>query len=159
MKIDFATSVQKKLIALDQVTVLRLMAQKHGIAHFPESGETVVSPLLRLRDWDEWWMQAHWTPLYGLGVGAFINSGGGELQMMGMQAASTSEFETRFEEALANPEWVSRHAERARREMLAEVGFAEFCMEIAWEKALKIPATHPARRWRATSIYRLSHEA
>jgi hypothetical protein len=159
MKIAFATQIKNGIIELDQTEVLRLMGDHQGIAVFPQSGKTVISPLLRLRDWDRRWMPAHWTPTHGLGVGAFVNSGGAELQMMGMQAANSSEFENRFEEALANPQWVATHAESARREMLSKVEFAALCMELAWEKALNIPPTHHMRRWRATSVFRLSRDA
>jgi hypothetical protein len=114
LKIDFVTPVKQKITTLDQVGVLRLQAQHLGIAYFPQADETVVDSLLTWRLWDERGVQAHWMPKFGLAAGAYVNLNGAELQIMAMQEASHSEFDNAFEEALADPLWVARHAEIAR---------------------------------------------
>lgn len=155
MNIDFAAPIQKKIVALDRISVLRLQADDSGIAYFPHSGETKLDPLLTQHLWNEPGVQAHWMPKFGLGVGAYVNPDSATLQLMSLQRAARSEFENALEEALADPVWVARHAEIAREAMLAEVQSAAFFMEIAWEKAMEIPATHHLNRWRATSIFGL----
>ena len=152
LKVDFVTPVRQKITRLDQVGVLRLQAQHLGVAYFPQADETVVDSLLTQRLWDERGVQAHWMPKFGLAAGAFVNLNGAELQIMAMQEASHSEFENAFEEALADPLWVARHAEIARESMLSKVQFAAMCMEFAWQRAMKIPETRPLERWRAMSI-------
>ncbi len=156
MTIQFAPPIRKKLTELGDYDVIRLQADDYGLAYFPECGETVVSPLLVQRYWNNWPIHAHWMPIHGLGVGAYVNSNSAEFQMMGWREADSNQFETRFEEALADPVWVAEHAERARAEMLSQVEFAADLMEFLWEKAMNIPATHLARRWRATSVYKFS---
>jgi hypothetical protein len=152
MKIDFVTPIKKKLIELDQITVLLLMADHYGLAHFPETGETVVSPLLVQGHWQDWCIQAHWIPVHGVGVGAVVNSVDDAMQRMDMQPAKNRKFETAFSEALEDPTWVATQAESARLAMLDEVDVAAWLMMRAWERALEIPATRPAQRWFATAI-------
>jgi hypothetical protein len=151
----FATAITNTVEALDQTVVLRLSAEHRGIAVFPECDQTVVSPLLLQCHWNERCIQAHWAPRYGLGVGAYINLGDFELQSMENEDAKNSEFENRFEEALADPTWVATRAECARAELLSRVTMAALLMQRAWEKAQEIPVTRPGRRWRATSILEL----
>jgi hypothetical protein len=148
----FATAITNTVEALDQTVVLRLSAEQRGIAVFPERDQTVVSPLLLQCHWNEPCIQAHWAPRYGLGVGAYINPGDFKLQSMENEKAKNSEFENRFEEALADPTWVTMHAECARAELLSLAPMAAMLMQRAWEKAQEIPVTRPGRRWRATSI-------
>ncbi|WP_172310867.1 hypothetical protein [Paraburkholderia solitsugae] len=142
--IDFASPVQQKLTTISDTEVLRLKKDDYGIAFFPGCGETVVSPLLVQRLWNLWAISEFWTPRHGLGVGALVNTDGAELQIMDWKPANDRQFESLFEENLANPVWVAEHAGRAREVMLSEVEFAAHLMSIKWEKALTIPAGHGA---------------